>query len=101
LFILTSAASRENNWAWWLHVSCAVLAPAGYIIHRLTSRKNKPSGAGFKRFGVAVASLLMVMVAWHGLTNRDVIMTEEAKLAMEKGLHEGPGSKNRNLMRFS
>ncbi len=100
LFILTSAASRENNWAWWLHVICAILAPAGYIVHRISSRGNKPSKVSYKKFGTAIAGLLVVFIVWHSLTNRDVIMTEEAQLAMEQGLHEGPGAKNRDVSLF-
>ncbi len=97
LFILTSAASRDNNWAWWLHVVCAVLAPAGYIIHRLSSKVNKPATPAFKKFSIAVMSLLLVMLVWHVSTNRDVVLTEEAMAAMEKGTHEGPGAKYRNV----
>ena len=97
LFILTSAASRDNNWAWWTHVVCAVLAPAAYIMHRLNSRVNKPAPSGFKRFAIAVVSLLAIMMAGHISTNRNLVLTDEAKAAKEKGMHEGPGAKNRIL----
>lgn len=97
LFILTSAASRENNWAWWLHVICAVLAPAGYVLHRLNSKGNKPSQTGFKKFGYAVFSLLAIMLIWHVSTQSDTALTDEAKAAKEKGMHEGPGARNRNV----
>lgn len=100
LFILTSAASRENNWAWWLHVGCAILAPAGYIIHRLSSRGNKPASQGFKRFSVAVLSLLLVLVVWHSFTNRNIILTKEAEIAREKGLYKGPGARSRDVGNF-
>ena len=101
LFILTSAASRENNWAWWLHVIAAVLAPTGYILHRLTSYRNKPTKQAFKYFGFAVISLLVVLVFWHSFTNREIKLTEEAKQAMNQGLQEGPGAKNRTVTDFS
>ncbi len=101
LFILTSAASRENNWAWWLHVLSAVLVPTAYILHRLTSYRNKPAGKSFKRFGFAVLTLLIVLVAWHCFTNREIVLTEEARLAMDKGLHQGPGAKGRNVSDFT
>jgi tetratricopeptide (TPR) repeat protein len=100
LFILTSAASRENNWAWWLHVICAILAPSGYIIHRLSSRNNKPDNHRFKQFGLAVFSLLAVILIVHSFTNREVILTEEAKIAMRQGLHRGPGAKDRDVSQF-
>ena len=101
LFILTSSASRENNWAWWTHVICAIGAPTGYIIHRLSSKYNHPSRLAFKKYGIAVFLLLFVLVVWHGLTNREIILTEEAKLSMEQGLHKGPGARERNVAEFS
>lgn len=100
LFILTSSASRDNNWAWWLHVTCAALAPTAYIAHRYHSRYNKPNKNGFWRFGIAVGSTLLIAIIWHGFTNRDIIITEEAQLAIEQGLHTGPGAKNRNVSDF-
>ncbi len=101
LFILTSAASRDNNWAWWLHVLSAILAPTGYILHRLSSYRNKPSQQMFKNFAIAVAALLLVLVTWHGFTNREVILTQEAIQAKEQGLHTGPGARNRDVSKFS
>lgn len=101
LFILTSAASRENNWAWWLHVISALLAPTGYILHRLTSYRNKPAREAFKYFGVAVLGSLIVLVVWHGFTNHGIVLTKEAQLAEEQGLHNGPGAKNREVDNFS
>ncbi|MGQ8338612.1 tetratricopeptide repeat protein [Sunxiuqinia sp. A32] len=100
LFILTSAASRQNNWAWWIHVICAALAPTGYILHRLSSRRNRPTKDAFKRFGIAILAFLVVLIVWHVSTNRHVIVTEEAQLAKEQGLHEGPGAKNRVVGEF-
>jgi len=100
LFILTASASRENNWAWWAHVFCAALAPAAYIMHRLSSRANKPGSQSFRKFALAVASALFIMVIWHSFTNREIVLTEEAKAAMEKGLHKGPGAKNRDVSKY-
>ncbi len=100
LFILTSAASRDNNWAWWIHVICAVLAPAGYIVHRLSSKFNKPDSQAFKQFGIAVLSLLIVLLVWHGFTNREIIVTDEAQRSMDKGMHRGPGAKDRIVADF-
>lgn len=100
MFIITSAASRDNNWAWWLHVIFALLAPAVYILHRLSSRENKPSSGAFKRFGFSVLALLSVLVIWHGFTNRDIIVTDEAQKSNEMGLNEGPGAKKRDVSNF-
>ncbi len=97
LFILTAAASRDNSWAWWLHVTCAVLAPTGYILHRLSSRGNKPKDKSFKQFGYALSSLLVLMLVWHVFTKDDVSMTEEARAAREKGMHKGPGARDRDV----
>ncbi|MCH8962172.1 MAG: hypothetical protein IH820_12840, partial [Bacteroidetes bacterium] len=97
LFILTASASRDHSWVWWTHVMCAVLAPAGYVTHRLLNRANKPSTQGFWRLSVAVSSVLLVFVIWHGFTNRDIVLTEEAQRAIEQGLHTGPGAKNRDV----
>ena len=101
LFILTSSASRDNSWAWWLHVLCAVLAPAGYILHRFRSRNNRPARHGMWRLGTAVASMLLLFVLWHGLTNRDVVLTDEAQLAIEQGLNTGPGARDRDIATFT
>jgi len=97
LFILTAAASRQNNWAWWLHVICAVLAPAGYVLHRLGSRRNKPVNQDFKKFGYAVFSLLTVLLVWHVFTKSDGVLTQEAMTAKEKGMHRGPGARDRDV----
>lgn len=100
LFILTAAASRDNRWAWWAHVIFAALIPAGYMAHRVVSYTRPPS-ARFRRFGVAVATLLVIGVVAHGLTNRDVEWTPEAAAALEKGLSEGPGGRERDVARFT
>ena len=97
LFILTEAASRANNWAWWLHVICAVLAPAGYLLHRLSSRGNKPQNRSFKQFGYVLFSLLTLMLIWHVSTKDNIAMTEEARLAKEQGMHHGPGARDRDV----
>jgi tetratricopeptide (TPR) repeat protein/nitrate/TMAO reductase-like tetraheme cytochrome c subunit len=37
------------------------------------------------------------MLIWHISTNSNVVMTVEAQEAMEKGMQDGPGAKNRNI----
>ncbi|WKK64913.1 tetratricopeptide repeat protein [Lutimonas zeaxanthinifaciens] len=101
LFILNSAASRDNLWAWWIHVICAVLAPAGYIIHRMNSRGNKPENRSYIKFSGAVGILLVLMLVGHIATKSNTILTEEAKAAIEKGMHQGPGAKARNVKDYS
>jgi tetratricopeptide (TPR) repeat protein len=100
LFILTAAASRNNRWAWWAHVICAALAPAGYLIHRLVSYARPPQKV-FGRFAVAVAAIVAALVIGHGFTKRDITRTNEAQLAYAKGLHTGPGAKVRETAKFS
>ena len=43
----------------------------------------------------AVGLVLVVLLTWHGFTNRDVVLTAEARQAMEQGLHTGPGAGSR------
>ncbi|UCE93176.1 MAG: hypothetical protein JSV73_10235, partial [Flavobacteriaceae bacterium] len=101
LFILNSAASRDNNWAWWTHVICAVLAPSGYIIHRMSSRGNKPENKSFRKYSWAVGTLFVLMLMGHLVTKSSTVLTEEAKAARAKGMHNGPGAKARNVQDFS
>ena len=101
LFILTSAASRDHNWAWWLHVICALLAPTGYILHRMSSRGNQPANNAFKRFSIAVILLLIIMVVGHISTKSNLVLTKEAKAAREQGMHKGPGAKERNVEEYA
>ena len=101
LFILTASASRDNSWAWWIHVICAAAAPVAYVLHRLRSRSNKPKTHLQRAFMGAVASVLVLLVVWHSFTNKDIVLTEEARLALEEGLNTGPGGRDRNPTDFS
>ena len=101
LFILTASASRDNSWAWWIHVICAAGAPVLYILHRLKSRSNKPKTRLQRAFSLSVASVLVLLVVWHSFTNTDIVLTEEARLALEEGLNTGPGGRDRNPNDFS
>lgn len=96
LFIMTAAATRNNSWAWWVHVSCAALAPTMYIVHRGVSfvpamRRD------YVRFSGAVAALLAVVVTAHMFSKRDPALTKEALLALSKDAHKGPGAKQRDV----
>lgn len=99
LFILTAAATRDHRWAWWTHVVCAALIPLGYAAHRWVSYARPPAG-GIRRFALGVGTGLVILIAAHGLTRRDVRLTPEARAAMEQGLGDGPGGKARDVSRF-
>ncbi len=99
LFILTAAASRDNRWAWWAHVICAALVPIGYVVHRVVSYVRPPRVA-FGRFLAAVGAVTVVLVALHGLSNRGIVRTREAQLALEQGLSKGPGARGRDVAQY-
>lgn len=99
LFILSEAASRDNQWAWWAHVACAALAPAGYIVHRLVSYA-KPVERNFFKYSIAVLAVTIILGVVHGFSNRGIVRTQEAQLALETGLHKGPGAKSRVVSEF-
>jgi tetratricopeptide (TPR) repeat protein len=58
---------------------------------------NKPERSSFKKFGLAVAAVLVLMVLGHLLTKNEASLTKEAKEAFNKGMHKGPGAKERNI----
>ncbi len=99
LFILTAAASRNNKWAWWAHVICAALIPLGYFAHRFVSYVQ-PQRVTLRRFLIVVAAIVVTLAIAHGFTHRGIVRTQEAQAALEKGLHQGPGAKHRNLEKF-
>ena len=99
LFILTAAATRENSWAWWAHVACAVLIVSAYAGHRLVSYARPPRVRA-RRFAAAVGVVLTILVAAHSLTNRGLQLTPEAEAALARGLNEGPGGRDRDVSRF-
>ena len=101
LFILTASASQDNSWAWWAHVICAAAAPVVYALHRFKSRSNKPKPRLQRAFAGAVASVLVLLVVWHSFTNKDIVLTEEARIALEEGLNTGPGGRDRDASAFS
>ncbi len=65
LFILTSAASRENQWAWWLHVGAALLVVVAYVAHRLVSY-TRPTLMRFVRFLGGTVAVSLVFFVVHG-----------------------------------
>ena len=65
LFILTAAATRQNNWAWWLHAGAAVLAVAGYLAHRTVSY-TRPAADRFVGFLGASMATGLALFLFHG-----------------------------------
>lgn len=100
LFILTAAATRNNSWAWWAHVICAGLAIGGYVAHRVVSYA-RPLPEKYRTFSWAVGIALLALVVAHGFTKRDIVLTDEAQLALAEGLAEGPGGKYREVAQFA
>lgn len=100
LFILTAAATRDHRWVWWIHLVCAALILVGYAVHRRVSYTRPPAKRA-RQFLAAVGVGVVVLMAIHGLTRRDVRFTPESRAAMERGLGEGPGGKARDVARFA
>jgi tetratricopeptide (TPR) repeat protein len=91
LLILTDANSRNNAWAWWLHVLTAAALPAFYLAHRRSSIW-KPSTASYVIVPGAIAGLTLAAVVVHGVTYDREAFTETAQQAFAAGTHTGPGS---------
>ena len=100
LFILTAAASRDHGWAWWTHVGAAVLILCGYGGHRIVSYARPPR-ARLARFARLVGVVFVLAVGLHALTRREVQLTPEARAALELGLPDGPGGRDRDVGAFS
>ncbi len=58
LFIMTAANSVDNRWAFLAHVWLALLAPLGYVGHRLVGRHRPPT----KTILIGVAGPLVLFV---------------------------------------
>ncbi|MEK6675418.1 MAG: tetratricopeptide repeat protein [Planctomycetota bacterium] len=94
-FIMTVAATRNNEWAWWSHVVCAALAPTLYLIHRGVSFVPLRR-VDFTRFSTATAGVFAIIVAGHLFGPRERTLTLEAQIALSKGSESnGPGGKAR------
>ena len=65
LFILSAAATRENEWAWWTHVITASLVVGAYIVHRMVSFA-RPNGDQFTRYLGAVTAAALALFLTHG-----------------------------------
>lgn len=99
LFILTAAASRENSWAWWVHVACAVLVVSAYAGHRLVSYARPPRERG-RRFATGVVVTFAALIVVHTASRREAALTPEARGALAAGLNEGPGGVDRDVASF-
>jgi tetratricopeptide (TPR) repeat protein len=94
LFILSDANSRDNAWAWWLHVATAAALPIFYLTHRRISIW-KPSPSSYRLVPAVVVGLALLAVVIHGLTYDREAYTEIAEQAFASGTHTGPGSRLR------
>jgi tetratricopeptide (TPR) repeat protein len=92
LFILSEANSRDNNWAWWLHVLAALALPAFYLAHRRISIW-KPSIASYRFVPAAIVVLTLAAVVAHGVSYDREPYTQAAQDAFAAGTHTGPGSR--------
>lgn len=92
LFIMTEANSRDNVWAFALHVGAALLIPAIYLIHRLASRWT-PSALSYKLVPGAIAALTVAGLIFHGISYTGDDQTENAKEALAAGKMDGFGAK--------
>lgn len=93
LFIFTESASRQNRWAWWLHVACGVLVVVGYAAHRLVSYRRARAGA-FGKFASAAGGVLVLLVGAHVLTAGG---SEDSSPA---GGPDSPGARDREARRW-
>ena len=62
LFILSAAATRENQWAWWTHVVASSVVVGAYIVHRMVSFA-RPDGLQFARY-LGVSRLPRSLSSW-------------------------------------
>ena len=95
LFILTAAASRDNAWAWWMHVACAAFVIVGYIGHRMVSR-TRPPMIKFVKYLSTIVVVLLLLVVGHRFTDRRVVLTPEAQTAAENDSLPGSDSKKKS-----
>jgi len=100
LFILTEAASRNNQWAWWLHVICGILVIFGHLAHRLVSYTRPPKTNMIKYFAGTLI-ITAIMFLGHLFGTDDIILTNEAQSALNQDLHKGPGSRDGKASIFS
>ena len=98
--ILSEANSRDNRWAYWLHVVTAVLVPLLYVLHRRFSVWT-PSLLVRRRATIMIAAGLAVFLIGHWVTGDEADLTQEATEALARGTNTGPGSKVRDLSSYA
>ncbi len=91
LFILSEANSRDNAWAWWMHVLCAALALPAYLAHRQVSIW-KPSLLSYRVVPLAIAGLTILAVLAHQATDDP---RQGRETVAQAGT--GPGSRARDI----
>ncbi|MEE2899376.1 MAG: hypothetical protein VX815_13005 [Gemmatimonadota bacterium] len=65
LFILSAAATRENQWAWWTHVIASSVVVGAYVVHRVVSF-TRPNALAFARYLGAVSAGALALFLTHG-----------------------------------
>ena len=84
LFIFTEAASRNNQWAWWLHVACGLLVVAGHLIHRLVSYTHPPN-AHILRYGAVTFMVTLIILLIHSFSSGGDLTGDESGSEMQSG----------------
>jgi len=90
-FILTEAASRDNQWAWWLHVMSGLLVVIGHLVHRLVSY-TRPHKSNIIKYFTATLIITVLIMLGHVFDSRNIVLTKEAQSALRQDLNKGPGS---------
>lgn len=99
LFLFQKANSVENAWAFRSHQALALLAPVGYVVHRVLSHHQPKKSAWWTGF-IAVVVVLVGSLAIHYATLPPVPPPPQAMVALapegvdpwkDKWYGEGPG----------
>ena len=90
LFILSAAATRENQWAWWTHVVAALVVVGAYIVHRMVSIA-RPNALQFARYLGAVSAAALALFLTHGA----LVVGGGGGALAERSM--GPGGVDRNV----
>ena len=90
LFILSAAATRENQWAWWTHVVASSVVVGAYIVHRMVSFARPPA-LHFARYLGGVSAAALALLLTHGAL---VVGGGRGSLAERS---TGPGAADRDV----
>jgi tetratricopeptide (TPR) repeat protein len=91
LFIFTEAASRNNQWAWWVHVFCGLLVVFGHLTHRLVSY-TRPSKINMIKYFVGILVITFVIVLGHSFSKPDNAYSKEFQREKSNENHDESGA---------